>query len=221
MSETRSTLGKIGLAALTLGACALLAVALLGGTELVTRDRIASARAQAERDALALVLPPSRYDNDITTDRISVIAPGWLGDDEPLSVWRARRAGEPAALVLQMVARDGYAGAIQLRLGVDVDGRVTGVRVVEHKETPGLGDPIEAERSDWILSFDGKSLQLPAAEKWTTRRDGGEFDQFAGATITPRAVVHAIRRALEYVERHGHTLYAAPNDSQLEHADAP
>jgi electron transport complex protein RnfG len=221
MSDKKFLSSKIALAALTLAACALLAVALLGGTEMLTRDRIASVRAQAERDALALVLPPSRYDNDITADQISVVAPKWVGDDKPLSVWRARRAGEPAALVLQVVARDGYAGAIQLRLGVDVDGRVTGVRVVEHKETPGLGDAIEAERSDWILGFTGKSLQMPAAEQWTTRRDGGEFDQFAGATITPRAVVHAIRRALQYVERHGNEIYAAPNGSQLEHPDAP
>jgi len=208
-------------AASRLAVCALLAVALLGGTHVLTRQRIDNARAQAERDALTLVLPASHYDNDMANDRIRVIAPTWLGDDQPLSVWRARSAGAPAALVLQAVASDGYAGPIHLRIGVDVGGRITGVRVTAHTETAGLGDPIEAERSDWILGFIDRALGSPPLAQWKVRRDGGQFDQFAGATVTPRAVVGAVRRVLLYVERHADALYAAPTDSQLEHRDGP
>jgi len=212
---------SILLAARSLAICALLAIALLGGTHVLTRQRIDDARAQAERDALALVLPAHNFDNDLSADRIIVIAPAWLGDDQPMSIWRGRRDGQPSALVLQAVASDGYAGPIQLRIGVDVSGRITGVRVTAHKETAGLGDLIEAERSDWILGFEGRALGSPPRERWAVRRDGGAFDQFAGATVTPRAVVGAVRRALQYVERHADALYDAPIGSQIEHRDAP
>ena len=215
MTGVRPTL----IAASSLAICAVLAVALLGGTHVLTRQRIDDARAQTERDALARVLPASYFDNDLANDRIRVVAPAWLGDDKPLTVWRARRANAPSALVLQAVASDGYAGPIHLRIGVDVDGRVTGVRVTAHQETAGLGDPIEAERSDWILGFIDRALGSPPLEQWRVRRDGGEFDQFAGATVTPRAVVGAVRRALQYVERHADALYDAPTDSELEHRD--
>ncbi|MGQ0800813.1 MAG: electron transport complex subunit RsxG [Pseudomarimonas sp.] len=217
MSGARSMV----IAASRLAMCALLAVLLLGGTHWLTRQRIDDARARAERDALSRVLPASQYDNDMANDRIRVIAPAWLGDDQPLSVWRARRAGAAAALVLQSVANDGYAGPIHLRIGIDAQGRITGVRVTAHTETAGLGDPIEADRSDWILGFMGRTLGSPTLERWKVRRDGGEFDQFAGATVTPRAVVGAVRRALQYVERHADALYDAPTDSQLEHRDGP
>ncbi len=213
--------GHIVRAAAALTGLALLAVTLLSGTERLTRDRIADARAQAELDALSLVLQPSLYDNPLATDRIKVSAPQWLGSDQPLTVWRARRDGVPAALILQAVARDGYSGPIDLRIGVDHLGRVTGVRVVAHQETPGLGDAIEAQRSDWIDGFTGRSLDSPAPQRWAVRRDGGDFDQFAGATITPRAVVRAVRTTLAYVQRHGPALFAAPTDSTLEHLDGP
>ncbi len=212
---------SILLAAGSLVICAVLAVALLVGTHVLTRQRIDAARLQAERDALALVLPARHYDNDLTHDRIRVLAPAWLGGDQPMLVWRARLKDAPSALVLQAVADDGYAGPIHLRIGVDVDGQITGVRVTAHQETAGLGDPIEAERSDWILGFVDRALGSPPLAKWSVRRDGGEFDQFAGATVTPRAVVAAVRRALQYVEHHGDVLYAAPTDSQLEHRDGP
>ena len=95
------------------------------------------------------------------------------------------------------------------------------MRVTAHTETAGLGDPIEAERSDWILGFIDRALGSPPLAQWKVRRDGGQFDQFAGATVTPRAVVGAVRRVLLYVERHADALYAAPTDSQLEHRDGP
>ncbi len=208
-------------AALALGGIALAAVALLAFTERATRARIAEARAAAEQRALTIVLPAGRYDNAPLADRIEVEAPRWLGSDRPLQVWRARLAGQPAALVFEAEAADGYAGSIRLRIGVEADGRISGVRVTEHRETPGLGDAIEAGRSDWITRFDGRALGDPAADAWKVRRDGGAFDQFAGATLTPRAVVGAVRRALQYAELHGEALYAAPVGARLAHADGP
>lgn len=204
-----------------LAACALLAALLLTGTERLTREPIAEARRAAARAALAVVVPPALHDNDLLADRIEVIAPRWLGVDASLALHRARRAGEPTALAIEAVAPDGYAGAIRLIVGVDAGGRVLGVRVVEHRETPGLGDPIEAGRSDWIRSFEGRSLGDPEPSGWTVRKHGGEFDQFAGATITPRAVVHAVRRVLHYVQLHRDALYAAPIGTRLLHDDRP
>ena len=211
----------IALAAATLAGVALVSVLLLSGTERATRSSIAAARLQQELNALNLVLPAGRYSNQLAGDRIEVIAPGWLGSREPVSVWRARKGDKPSALVLQAVARDGYAGPIGLRIGVDIEGRITGVRVTEHQETPGLGDAIEAERSDWILGFEGRALGEPPLPRWTVRRGGGDFDQFAGATVTPKAVVKAVRQALQYVDRYGGELYEAPSGSTLTHLDAP
>jgi Na+-translocating ferredoxin:NAD+ oxidoreductase subunit G len=209
------------LGGLFLGACALLAAALLSGTERLTRERIAEARLQAQRDALAVVLPPALHDNDPLQDRITVTAPRWLGSARPLEVSRARRAGVPVALAVEAVAPDGYAGAIHLLVGVLADGSVSGVRVVAHQETPGLGDAIEAGRGGWIERFTGTRLGAPSLARWAVRKDGGEFDQFAGATVTPRAVVGAVRRVLQYVEAHGGELFDAEPGSGLRHDDAP
>jgi electron transport complex protein RnfG len=207
--------------ALLLAACALIAVALLDGIYRLGHSRIAAQERLAELAALAIVLPPSLHDNDPLTDRIRVRAPAWLGTSRDVSVWRARQRDAPAALVLEAIAPDGYAGPISLLVGIRADGSVSGVRVTAHRETPGLGDDIEAGKSDWILGFGGRSLSDPPRARWAVRRDGGAFDQLAGATVTPRAIVHAVRRALAYVERHGAALYAAPPGSLLEHSDAP
>jgi electron transport complex protein RnfG len=216
-ANAREVLRAAGL----LGLCALLSAALLAGTHALTRDRIAAEQLAAQRAALSIVLPAASYDNDPLNDRIAVHASAWLGADDAMTVWRARRGGAPAGLILDAVAPDGYAGPIRLLIGIDADGRVAGVRIVEHRETPGLGDWIEKTRSDWIDSFTGRSLDDPARDRWKVQRDGGEFDQFAGATVTPRAVVQAVRRALDYVARHGDELYAAAPDTTLMHADAP
>lgn len=213
----RQTLSGAGLLALT----ALLAATLLAGVHALTAQAISDAEHRARLQALALVLPPDRYDNDPLADQISVLAPGWLGSDAPMTVWRARRAGEPVMLAIEAVAPDGYAGAIQLLIGVDTAGRIAAVRVTRHSETPGLGDAIEWRRSNWIAGFVGRSLGAPPSARWKVRKDGGDFDQFAGATITPRAVVAATRRALQLLEQHGAALYAEPAGGALRFADAP
>lgn len=208
-------------AGLLLGVAALLAVGLLAGVESLTRERIAAAEQQARLLALAAVMPPGTYDNDPVEDAITVVAPRWLGSDQALRVWRARRGGSPVQLVVESVAPRGYSGPITLLVGVDGSARVVGVRVTQHRETPGLGDAIEARRGPWIDRFSGRSLADPAAGRWRVRRDGGDFDQFTGATITPRAVVSAVASTLAFVEAHGPALYAAPAGAELDFHDAP
>lgn len=188
---------------------AALAAALLAGLDTATRDRIADNEAQRLIASLDTVLPGG-YDNDPHLDLISVSVPGYLGSAEPLPVFRARRAGEPAGLAITAVAPDGYVDAIRLLIGITADGEISGVRVISHSETPGLGDGIELERSDWIRAFEGRRSDATASG-WSLRRDGGDFDQLTGATITSRAVLNAVRRALEYYELHRAELYALPS----------
>jgi electron transport complex protein RnfG len=204
-----------------LAGCAFAAALVLGGLEALTSERIAAAQHRQRLAELATVLPFALYDNDPLADGILLQAPSWLGTERPLPAWRARRGGKPSALVLHAVARDGYAGPIDLLVGVDTQGRLLGVRVERHRETPGLGDAIEAEKSDWIARFTGKSLTDPPRERWAIARDGGDFDQFAGATITPRAVVRAVKRTLDYAAKHGAEIHAAGAGSTLAHDDAP
>lgn len=157
---------------------------------------------------LAEVLGPAQYDNDLLEDVIHVRDAELLGTDEVLPVHRARLGTEPVAALLFPVAPDGYSGAIRLVVAIDPQGRLLGVRVLGHKETPGLGDAIELRKSDWISSFTGRSLGDPGKDGWKVRKDGGEFDQFTGATVTPRAVVRAVHGAILYFDRHREELLA-------------
>jgi len=167
-----------------------------------TEERIAENQRRALLNSLNELVPTDRYDNDIFSDILMVRNRELLGTDEPVPVYRARKGGWPVAAVLAPVAPDGYNGSIMLLVAISLDGTLAGVRVVQHRETPGLGDGIEASRSDWVLGFDGRSLSSPAKKGWRVKRDGGEFDQFTGATITPRAVVKAVRKALLYFKLH-------------------
>lgn len=192
---------------LTLAAIAVLGVVLLTGIDQLTRDRIETQQRDAIARRLSQVLAADRYDNDLLHDVIEVTDAATFGHPGPARVYRARRAGQPVAVVMEVTAPNGYNGAIDLLVGILADGRISGVRVVSHRETPGLGDPIEVRRSDWITGFDGRSIDDPAPAAWAVRRDGGTFDQFTGATITPRAVVGAVRRALIYHQANRERLY--------------
>ena len=203
-----ATLRSMGLAALILTGFAVVGTGLVVVTYSGTKDIIAEAQRAALEASLNQLVPADRYDNRVTEDRIDIVAPQWLGTDRPVTVYRARKNGQPVALFATPVAPDGYSGPIQLLIGVYVDGTLAGARVLAHKETPGLGDGIEEKRSPWILAFTGKSLGNPAPERWKVRKDGGVFDQFTGATITPRAVVKATRKFLEYVQAHQAQLFA-------------
>jgi Na+-translocating ferredoxin:NAD+ oxidoreductase subunit G len=175
-----------------------------------TAERIAANEREVLLRSLAEVLPAGSHDNAVHEDVITVTDPSLLGTEAPVAVYRARLKNRPVAVVMAPVAPGGYSGPIKLLVGVMADGSVSGVRVVAHRETPGLGDKIEVERDDWILDFTGRRLGQPPRERWAVRRDDGDFDQFTGATITARAVVSAVRDALVYFETHRDALFAAP-----------
>lgn len=200
MAGSDSLSGPMAIAAALLAGFAIVGTALVALTENATHQRIADNELAYLLRTLNEVVPASAYDNRMFADTIEVIDPDLLGTAEPVTVYRATRAGQPVAVILTPVAPVGYSGPIRLLVGIDASGVITGVRAVEHQETPGLGDAIEAERSDWVLDFNGRSLSNPALGRWAVRRDGGDFDQFTGATVTPRAVVEAVRDALLYFE---------------------
>ncbi|MDT8404510.1 electron transport complex subunit RsxG [Sulfuriflexus sp.] len=165
--------------------------------------------------SLNAVIPVETYDNDILNDSIQVTDKELLGSSAPSTVYRARAAGRPVAAALTIIAPNGYSGPIVLLVGIDYTGQITGVRVVRHRETPGLGDSIEIQRSSWIESFDGKSSTNPSAAGWKVKRDGGEFDQFTGATITPRAVVSAVHKSLNYFQKHREFIFSIPEPAEI------
>jgi len=176
-----------------------------------THDNTAAQIAENQRRALLRslneLIPKDQYDNDVYADILYVHNSELLGTDEAVPVYRARKGGWPVAVVLAPVAPDGYNGNIRLLVAIRLDGTLAGVRVLAHRETPGLGDNIEADRSDWILGFTGKSLNNPKQDRWKVKRDGGAFDQFTGATITPRAVVKAVKNTLLYYRANGDKLF--------------
>lgn len=204
----REILRQMGRSGIILAGFAMVSVLVVAATYHGTRERITRAQQQALAMQLDTLVPPARYDNQPTADTLQ-LRDAAFGSDSEVSVYRARKAGQPVALLTTIVAADGYAGPIQLLVAVNADGRLAGVRVLSHKETPGLGDAIDIERSNWISHFDGRSLDDPAEAQWKVKKDGGVFDQFTGATITPRAVVKAVHRFLEYERDHRAALYAA------------
>ena len=205
--------------ALLLGLAGLLAAGLLAGLHEATRERIAMRGRQQALEHLSAVLPRARYDNDPIADTATLTDPR-LGPG-PHAIRRARRQGVPTAMAIEATSTDGYAGPIRLIVGIDLDGAIIGVRVLRHNETPGLGDPIEARRSRWIHGFDGRRIDDPSVERWTVKPDGGDFDAFTGATITPRAVIRAVRRTLEFHQSERDRLYALPPDGSARPSQEP
>lgn len=189
---------------------AVIGTALVAFTYNRTVDRIAENERQSLLHNLHAIINPDEYDNDIFADTTEVRGPQLLGTPEPVTVYRARKNGQPVAAVLSPIAPNGYNGAIKLLVGIYYDGRIAGVRVISQNETPGLGDAIEIEKSDWITGFSNKSLEDPGKRGWAVKKDGGQFDQFTGATITPRAVVKAVHSALIYFSDHRAQLFKAP-----------
>lgn len=184
-----------------LAAFAIVGVALVALTWERTAPQIAENERLVLERTLNEVLPADAYDNDLVESAIVVQAPETLGGAQT-TVYRAYDDSKPVAALFTTIAPDGYGGAIRLLVGVYANGNVAGVRVLSHQETPGLGDDIEIERSDWITSFEGRSLDDPEAARWDVGRYGGVFDQFTGATITPRAVVRAVKNTLIYFREH-------------------
>lgn len=188
--------------AVGLGLFAIITGGTIAVTQVMTAERIEEQAARAEAKALYEIIPENQHDNDLLSDTVKLPADNRLNSDEPVTVWVARRDDRPTGLIMPVVAPDGYSGEIHLLVGVDLQGKVLGVRVTSHKETPGLGDRIETKKSDWIHSFTGRSIGDPKPERWNVKKNGGVFDQFTGATITPRAVVKAVQKSLIYFRKH-------------------
>ncbi|MDM8349273.1 electron transport complex subunit RsxG [Pseudomonas sp. sp1636] len=196
---------------LILGLFAVATVGVVTLVQLATAKQIAASQHQAQMRTLAEILPTDSYDNHLLDNRIKVHDPLLLGNKLPQTAYIALKNHQPSAVILPATAPDGYSGTIRLLVGIRVDGRLAGVRVLSHRETPGLGDKVERTKSSWILGFVGKSLSDPSEAGWAVKKDRGEFDQFAGATITPRAVVKAVHNALVYFDQHRAELLVASN----------
>jgi electron transport complex protein RnfG len=176
---------------------ALLASVLLGVTNWSTEDTIQQRLDEDLKKSLEEVVPAALHDNDMLQDTLTIPSADFNIGANETTVYLAKKSGKVAAVCFKFIAPDGYSGPINLIMGVDRDGNILGVRVLSHKETPGLGDKIEVTKSDWILSFVGRSLDALTPAQWAVKKDGGVFDQFAGATITPRKSVQAIHRGLQ------------------------
>jgi len=194
----------------TLAIIAAVCTSLVAFTWQLTADRIeANKKAWLER-SLQPALAGLFFDGSVTESIIVISPPHELPGSEAAIIYRVYADEEPVAALFVVSARDGYAGPIQILIGVTTDGSVTGVRVLEHRETPGLGDKIEITKSDWVLQFDGRSLRDPEPGRWAIRDDNGDFDQLTGASVTPRAITKAIKATLIYFEANKDAVFAAP-----------
>ncbi len=187
---------------------AIIGTAILAATYGMTHEVIERTVEAEKLKLISQIVPPASYDNDILKDERHIEADALLGTTTQTVAHVARRKGEPVAVVLESIAPDGYAGKIALILAIRANGELAGVRVVSHKETPGLGDYIEIAKNPWITSFDGKSRNIWGDKEWQVKKDGGQFEHMAGATITPRAIVKAVNRSLLYFAAHRDELFA-------------
>ncbi|UCV27285.1 electron transport complex subunit RsxG [Ferribacterium limneticum] len=186
---------------------------LLSGAYLWTKPAIEASAAEEKMKLVDEVLPRSEYDNALLEDTVTLPATAELTLTDPSQLYRARKDGKPVALVFEAVAPDGYAGKIRLIIAIRANGEVAGVRVTQHKETPGLGDYIEVKKDKnkarpWITQFNAMSLAQVADKDWKVRKDGGRLDYYAGATVTPRAVSKAVLKAVKWAEINRDRLFA-------------
>lgn len=207
-------LASIGLSGTVLALFAAVTSIAIGWTYLTTKGQIDFEVRRSEARQLLEVFPANTHDNEIVDDTFELDAETpLLGIRETRRGYRVRINGDVIGVILPTTARDGYSGDIRALVGVRRDGTVAGVRVVAHRETPGLGDKVDIRKSDWVTDFNSRSLADPALPGWNVKKDGGVFDQFTGATVTPRAVILATRRALEYANLHKAKLFETEADS--------
>ena len=187
--------------------------AMLSGAYLLTKPALEASALEEKMKLVNEVLPASEYDNNLLTDTFTLPPSPELGQDQPSTIYRARRGGKPVALVLEVVAPDGYAGKIRLIIAIRADGRIAGARAIAHKETPGLGDYIEPKKDKnkarpWISQFNGMSIAGTPETAWKVKKDGGQLDYYSGATVTPRAVAKAIQKAARFASEQQEKLFA-------------
>lgn len=208
MSQSNRQIKNILITAFLLMLFAILGAVLVGLTFMQAADDIKRNEEITLLNKLNNIIPAEQYDNDLLLDTIQLQPTALLGTKEPSLAYRARKNNQNVAVVFSCIAPNGYSGSIYLLVGIYANGNVAGVRVVKHKETPGLGDAVSITHSNWILGFNEKSLGNPNEKGWKVKRDGGEFDQFTGATITPRAVVKAVHDALLYFDQNKGMLFS-------------
>jgi electron transport complex protein RnfG len=220
MSTVAGYRQRAGYQAVLLGGFAMVAAALLVTGNIATRDAIEQRRAEDLLASLGQVIPAGIHDNDLLENPLALED----GSGKAITVYRALQGLDVTGVAFQVTGQ-GYAGDIDLILGVNARGEILGTRVLAHAETPGLGDKIETSRDDWIFGFNGLSLENPASDRWAVKKDGGSFDQFTGATITPRAVVKAVKEGLKFFQANRDTLLASaviqktPGDRSSEVSD--
>ena len=202
-------LQEISKPVLYLAAFALTGTLILALIHAATEDRIAANERTALLQRIEQLLDGQTYDNDPLQDSV-LLAENAPPSATPVTVYRVRQTGQPVAAVYALTSPNGYSGTIGLVVGINADQTISGVRVVKHRETPGLGDKIDIAKSNWIRDFEGKSLQNPIPERWAVKKDGGEFDQFTGATITPRAIVSTVKNALSWAAQNQQDLFNRP-----------
>ncbi len=208
-SKLEQMKSKLGYQTGVLAAFALAASVLLGFADLATRDEIQLRLEEDLKASLDEVIPTDLHDNDLLADTIVIPSSDANIGAAETTVYLAKKQGEITAACFKLIAPDGYSGPISMVMGIDKNGEILGVRVIAHTETPGLGDKIEINKSKWVLGFNGKSLDNLSNAQWAVKKDGGVFDQFAGATITPRKTVQAIKRGLEFFKTHKKDLLQA------------
>ncbi len=191
---------------------AVVCTGLVGTVNLLTKDRIVIQEQQQLLTTLSGIISSQRHNNDIYLDCI-VVNNDELTDNSQ-KAYLARLNDTPVAAAITTTAPDGYSGNIELLVAINYDGSVSGVRTIKHQETPGLGDKIELTKSDWILSFTNKKIINDSDTRWAVAKDGGMFDQFTGATITPRAVVGAVENTVKYFNKNKQQLFASTANCQ-------
>ncbi|PMM27384.1 electron transport complex subunit RsxG [Vibrio lentus] len=192
---------------LAIFACA--STGLVAVTHYLTKDQIKQQEQAQLLSVLNQVIPHDLHDNELFS-ACTLVEAEELGTEQAMPAYIATLNGKPSAIAIEAIAPDGYNGAIKVIVGMKIDGTILGTRVLSHRETPGLGDKIDLRVSDWILSFAGKQVTESNLDRWKVRKDGGDFDQFTGATITPRAVVKSVKQAVQYVNQNNQALLAQP-----------
>lgn len=205
-----SNANSIAKSGITLAAIAAICTSLVATTYHLTEDRIAANDKALLEQSLHPALSDLFYDSGVSESRLVLPPPHDLPGNDEAEIYRVYANQEPVAALFVVTARDGFAGPIRILLGVEMSGVVTGIRILKHRETPGLGDKIVESRSDWVHQFAGRSIGDPIVTEWAIRRDGGEFDQITGASVTPRAVIKAMRDTLIYFNANREEIFAAP-----------
>lgn len=193
---------------------AIACTAIVGIVNELTKDKIYQQQQQHLLSTLNTIIEPERYNNELSLDCVKIINPA-LGSDKQQTIYLARLNSTPVAAAITTIAPDGYNGNIELIVAINVDGSLNGVRTQKHQETPGLGDKVDIAKSSWITSFSGKTLVNDNDSRWAVAKDGGMFDQFTGATITPRAVVKAVKSTIIYFKKNQKILFSRQNECEV------